>query len=322
VTLIVPVIAEPLEQTVTPIEALENVLEILPPWIQEHVRDHLNEVEDIIMEVGRPLRFNLCHGFKRFKEIVSEDELKNLKFAFRDVAADNRTGIAGTLHRIAVRRRRARGGEGVIVGAIIRLARVTVGVAEPLRPFIDGSNLLLMGPPKSGKTTLLRDIVRIMAEQYGPRLVIVDTSNEVGGWSDVPHPIIGDAVRLMVPGPEFQEKVITEAIANWSAEKIVLDEIKRLNDALALEEGSKTGVGFSATVHARSLEEALERKAYAPLFGNVDLIARKKHTRVSFEKIIEIKARGEYLVYEDAEAAITSHLEGRSLDRFSFSVGR
>jgi stage III sporulation protein SpoIIIAA len=126
----------------------------------------------------------------------------------------------------------------------------------------------------------------------------------------VPHPIIGDAVRLMVPGPEFQEKVITEAIANWSAEKIVLDEIKRLNDALALEEGSKTGVGFSATVHARSLEEALERKAYAPLFGNVDLIARKKHTRVSFEKIIEIKSRGEYLVHEDAEAAIAAQLEG------------
>jgi stage III sporulation protein SpoIIIAA len=106
VTLSVPVIVEPFEQINTPIEALENVLEILPPWIQEHVRDYADQVEDIIMEVGRPLRFNLCHGFKRFAEIVSEDELKNLKFAFRDVAADNRTGIAGTLHRIAVRRRR------------------------------------------------------------------------------------------------------------------------------------------------------------------------------------------------------------------------
>ena len=312
-------LAPTLEQS-SEIEALEEVLEVLPPWIQEHVRDHLHEVEDVIMEVGRPLRFNLRHGFKRFDGIVSEEELKNLKFAFRDVAGDNRTGIAGTLHRIAVRRRRARGGEGVIVGAIIRLARVTVGVAEPLRPFIDGSNLLLMGPPKSGKTTLLRDIVRIMAEQYGPRLVIVDTSNEIGGWSDVPHPIIGDAVRLMVPGPEFQEKVITEAIANWSAEKIVLDEIKCLNDALALEEGSKTGVGFSATVHARTLAEALERKAYAPLFGNVDLIARKKHTRVSFETIIEIKARGEYMVYEDAESVITSSLEGRRLEGLGICI--
>jgi stage III sporulation protein SpoIIIAA len=132
----------------------------------------------------------------------------------------------------------------------------------------------------------------------------------------VPPPIIGDAVRLMVPGPEFQERVITEAVANWSAEKIVLDEIKRLNDALALEERSKTGVGFSATVHARSLE----RKAYAPLFGNVDLIARKIHTRVSFEKIIEIKARRQYLLYEDAESAINSHLEGRSLEELGTRV--
>jgi stage III sporulation protein SpoIIIAA len=236
-----------------------------------------------------------------------------LKFALKDVATDNRTGLDGTLHRISVRRRRARGNEGVIVGAIIRLARVAVGVAEPLRPYLESGNFLLMGPPKMGKTTLLRDIVRIMAESLGPRLV-VDTSNEIAGFSDVPHAIIGDAVRLQVPGPEFQEKVITEAIANWSASVVILDEIKRIGDALALEEGSKTGVGFGATVHAWTLEEALERKAYQPLFGNVDVISRKKHTRSSFETIIEIKARGEYVVYENADEAIAAHLAGTILE--------
>jgi stage III sporulation protein SpoIIIAA len=118
----------------------------------------------------------------------------------------------------------------------------------------------------------------------------------------------------MVPGPEFQEKVITEAIANWSAEKIVLDEIKRLNDALALEEGSKTGVGFSATVHARSLEEALERKAYAPLFGNVDLATRTKLSKVSFGVIIQLVSRTRVIVYSDANEAIESFLCERPAD--------
>ena len=168
-----------------------------------------------------------------------------------------------------------------------------------------------MGPPKMGKTTLLRDCVRIISETLGPRLVVVDTSNEIGGFSDIPHAVIGDAVRLQVPGPEFQEKVNTEAISNWSAEMVVLDEIKRLGDALALEEGSKTGVRFGATVHAWTLEQALERRAYQPLFGNVDIISRHKPTRSSFDTIIEIKARGEYVVHEDADKVIVQYLDNR-----------
>jgi len=293
------------------IDQLEVLLEKLPDWVQQYVLEFQSEVEDIVMELGRPLRFNLKTGFRRFEQLVTKAELEHLKFALKDIALDNRTGLDGTLHRISVRRRRARGGEGVIVGAIIRLARVAVGVAEPLRPYLERGNFLLMGPPKMGKTTLLRDCVRIISETLGPRLVVVDTSNEIGGFSDIPHAVIGDAVRLQVPGPEFQEKVITEAISNWSAEMVVLDEIKRLGDALALEEGSKTGVRFGATVHAWTLEEALERRAYQPLFGNVDMISRRKPTRSSFDTIIEIKARGEYVVHEDADKVIVQYLDNR-----------
>jgi stage III sporulation protein SpoIIIAA len=307
---------EPVPRTHLPparVDQLEVLLERLPDWIQQHVLEHQTEVEDIVMELGRPLRFNLERGFKRFPDLIRKEELEHLKFALKDVALDNRTGLDGTLHRISVRRRRVRGGEGVIVGAIIRLARVAMGVAEPLRPYLEHGNFLLMGPPKTGKTTLLRDIVRILAEKYGPRLVVVDTSNEIGGFSDVPHPIIGDAVRLQVPGPEFQEKVITEAIANWSAAMVILDEIKRIPDALALEEGSKTGVGFGATIHAATLEEALERRAYQPLFGNVDVISRRKPTRSSFDTIIQIQARSKYTIFENADAVIASHLAGTHL---------
>jgi stage III sporulation protein SpoIIIAA len=296
------------------IDQLEILLEKLPDWVQQYILEFQDEIEDVIMELGRPLRFNLQHGYKRFEEIITRDELEHLKFALKDVALDNRTGLDGTLHRISVRRRRARGSEGVIVGAIIRLARIVVGVAEPLRPFLEQGNFLLMGPPKMGKTTLLRDAIRIMAERYGPRLVIVDSNNEIGGFSDIPHTIIGDAVRLQVPGPEFQEKVITEAIANWSAEKIILDEIKRLPDALALEEGSKTGVGFGATIHAWTFDEALERRTYQPLFGNVDMQTRTKPTRTSFDKIVEIKDRDKFIVYENADEVISQHLRGQKLE--------
>jgi stage III sporulation protein SpoIIIAA len=296
------------------IDQLDLLLERLPDWIQQLVLEHQFKIEDVIMELGRPLRFNLKSGFKRFSEIIRKDELEHLKFALNDIGLDNRSGLDGTLHRISVRRRRARGGEGTIVGAIVRLARVARGVAEPLRPYLERGNFLLMGPPKMGKTTALRDCVRILAERLGPRLIVVDSNSELGGFSDVPHEIIGDAVRLQVPGPEFQEKIITEAIANWSAEMIILDEIKRIPDALALEEGSKTGVRFGATVHAWTLQEALERPAYQPLFGNVDLKTRSKPTRSSFDTIIEIKARGEYLIYENGDEVISKVLAGKNIE--------
>lgn len=296
------------------IDQLEVLLEKLPDWVQQLVLDHQAEVEDVVMEAGRPLRFNLQSGYKRFDQIVTKDELEHLKFAFRDVAADNRTGLDGTLHRISVIRRRARGSEGVIIGATVRVARVVVGVAEPLRPYLLEGNPLLMGPPKMGKTSLLRDLVRIKAEALGPRLVVVDTSNEIAGFGDVPHPIIGDARRLQVPGPEHQAKVIVEAIANHSAEVVVLDEVKRVEDALELEAGSKTGVGFAATCHAWTFDEALENRKLAPLFGNVDLQRRRKPTRTSFSTIVEIKARGRFVVHEDADEAIDHHLKGKPLD--------
>jgi stage III sporulation protein SpoIIIAA len=298
-------------ELIIPIDQLEVLLERLPDWIQQRVLEHQDAIEDIVMELGRPLRFNLQHGYKRFDELITKRELEDLKFAVKDVALDNRTGLDGTLHRISVIRRRARGGEGIIIGATIRLARVTVGVAEPLRPYLERGNPLLMGPPKMGKTTLLRDIIRIKAEQLGPRLVVVDTSNEIGGFGDVPHPIIGDARRLQVPGPEWQAKVITEAIANHSAAMIFLDEVKRVEDAHVLQDGANTGVAFGATVHATTLEQALERPQLKPLFGNVDLEKRNKYTRVSFDTIIEIKSRGEYVVFENAEDVVGQHLEGR-----------
>jgi stage III sporulation protein SpoIIIAA len=304
----------PTHPVAPPIDQLDLLLERLPDWIQQLVLEHQAEIEDVIMELGRPLRFNLKCGYKCFHELIRKDELEHLKFALGDIGLDNRTGLDGTLHRISVRRRRARGGEGTIVGAIVRLARVASGVAEPLRPFLERGNFLLMGPPKMGKTTALRDCVRILSETLGPRLIVVDSGNEIGGFADVPHQIIGDAVRLQVPGPEFQEKIITEAIANWSAEMVILDEIKRVADAMALEEGSKTGVRFGATVHAWTLQEALERPAYQPLFGNVDLKTKSKPTRSSFDTIIEIKARGQYMIYERGDEVISRMLLGKSIE--------
>ncbi len=307
-------VGQPMDGVHTEIDGLDVLLERLPPWVQDHVLEHQEDVEDVVMDLGCPLALNLKKGFVAFDKIIEKSDIETLKYALKDVADDGRTGIDGTLHRISVVRRRARGGEGTIIGATIRIARVTMGLAEPLRPYLNGGNFIILGPPKRGKTTLLRDAIRIIGGWLGPKLWVIDSSNEIAGFADVKHWMLGYARRLQVPGPEFQTAKITEALANHSAAMVILDEVKRLADAEALESGSKTGVNFGATCHAETFDEALERSVYQPLFGNVNLRERVKYTRSSFDTIIEIKDWGKFVVYQNADEVINRHLNGEQVE--------
>lgn len=300
------------------IDQLEKVLVKLPLWVQEYVLRYADVIEDVCLDVNRPLRFILTEGFVTFPERVSAQELRNLKNNLDFVASDNRSGIDGTLHRISLIPSRGRDGEGAPCGATVRLARVATGAAEPLREVLvrggEPQSFVLLAPPRMGKTTVLRDCLRVIAEALGPALVCVDSSNEIAGFGDEPHAAIAQARRLQVTGPEWLDKMLNEAIKNHSARMVILDEIRTLGQALEVRQARLDGVAVGCTLHARSIRQGFENDKYAPVLGYVDVRSRQKPSSVSFDVIIEIHGRGRFVVYEDADETVTRALHGQPLE--------
>ena len=120
--------------------------------------------------------------------------------------------------------------------------------------------MLLLGRPGVGKTTAIREISRVLSEEYGRRVVVVDTSNEIGGDGDVPHPGIGAARRMQVPRPDEQHHVLIEAVQNHTPEVIVVDEIGTELEAAAARTISQRGVQMIATAHGHTLENLLRTR--------------------------------------------------------------
>jgi stage III sporulation protein SpoIIIAA len=254
---------------------------------------------------------------------VSDEDLNYVIARIGEFTGDNRAGIERTLHRISCIRNR----QGRVIGLTSRVGRAVYGVIDIIEDIIaSGQSILLLGRPGVGKTTLLREAARILSEKS--RVVVVDTSNEIGGDGDIPHPAIGRARRMQVARPELQHEVMIEAVENHMPQVIVIDEIGREQEAAAARTIAERGVQLVGTAHGITLENLLVNPTLSDLVGGIESVtlsdeeARRRGTQKSvlerrapptFDVLIELQDRQRMAVHHDVAASVDAILRGHPL---------
>ncbi len=304
---------------------LQLLTEVLPPHIRERVesRQDLSSLLEIVLDLGRnpEARFDNMMEYLS-NEQVTRDDIAYVVSHIGKFSEDNRAGIERTLHRISAMRSRT----GSIIGITCRVGRAVFGTVDIVRDVVEGGkSLLLLGPPGVGKTTLLREAARVLADDLGKRVVIVDTSNEIGGDGDIPHPGIGRARRMQVPSPYKQHAVMIEAVENHMPEVIVIDEIGTEAEATAASTIAERGVQLIATAHGRTLENLLQNPTLMDLVGGIQAVtlsdeeARRRRTQKTvlerkapptFNVMIEIQERDKLAVYDNVAEVVDLFLRG------------
>jgi len=305
---------------------LDLLLGILPPHIAEtlHELDDSDNLLEVVMDLGRlpKARFVQREATLSDQEITYED-LHAITQAISEFDADNRAGIERTLHRISAIRNR----HGDVIGLTLRIGRAVYGTSDIIQDLIEsGASILILGRPGVGKTTILREAARILAESA--RVIIVDTSNEIGGDGDVPHPAIGAARRMQVAKPSLQHEVMIEAVENHNPEVIVIDEIGRELEAQAARTIAERGVQLIGTAHGNTLENLLLNPTLSDLVGGIESVtlsdeeARRRGTQktvlerrapATFDVLVEIQERNRIAVQSDVSAAVDALLRGYPL---------
>jgi stage III sporulation protein SpoIIIAA len=307
---------------------LDQLLEVLPP----HICDPLQALQDrrelleVVMDLGREPEARMPgREVVLSTHAVREEDIDYVVQRIGAFGDDNRAGIERTLHRISAIRNR----EGNIVGITCRVGRAVFGTVAIIRDIVEsGRSILMMGRPGVGKTTLLREAARVLADDLGKRVMIVDTSNEIGGDGDIPHPAVGRARRMQVPTPSMQHAVMIEAVENHMPEVIVIDEIGTELEAAAARTIAERGVQLVATAHGNTLENLMMNPTLSDLIGGIQSVtlsdeeARRRGTQKSvlerkapptFDVVIEIQNWSHVAVHENVSEVIDSVLRGQPL---------
>lgn len=307
---------------------LDRLLDIFPPAVRKSLEardDELVDLIEVVADLGRrpearfPGRFVLLS-----EEPVTRNDLRYVISRTGAFGKDNRAGIEATLHRISAIRNRA----GDVVGLTARVGRAVYGTIDIIRDVVEsGRSILMLGRPGVGKTTMLREVARVLADDLTRRVVIVDTSNEIAGDGDIPHPGIGLARRMQVPQPDLQHAVMIEAVENHMPEVVVVDEIGTEAEAYAARTIAERGVMLVATAHGNTLENLLMNPTLSDLVGGIQVVtlsdeeAKRRKTQKAvlerkapptFDVIVEIRDKNTLALHDDVASVIDLMLRGRS----------
>jgi stage III sporulation protein SpoIIIAA len=307
---------------------LDALLDALPPAIQEAVNrlDNRSELLEIVMDLGRLPEGRFPDGEVILSNSpVTYADLEYVVERIGEFGDDNRAGIERTLHRISALRNR----KGKVVGLTCRIGRAVLGSIALIRDIVEqGQSILILGRPGVGKTTLLREIARVLADEANKRVVVVDTSNEIAGDGDIPHPGIGRARRMQVARTSEQHAVMIEAVENHMPQVIVIDEIGTELEAAAARTIAERGVQLVATAHGNSLDNLLVNPTLSDLVGGIQTVtlgdeeARRRHTQKSilerkapptFDVVVEQQSWQEVIVHRDVADTVDSILRGQAV---------
>lgn len=304
---------------------LDKLLEILPNFVKEPLKQHpnRNNLIEVVMDLGRRPEAR----FPDNPEYLSQRSIswQDLDYCVKKIgnfSGDNRAGIEKTLHRISSLRNR----EGSVIGLTCRVGRAVFGTISIIRDLLErGDSILLLGKPGVGKTTAVREMARVLADEMEKRVVIIDTSNEIAGDGDIPHPAIGRARRMQVARPDLQHQVMIEAVENHMPEVIIIDEIGTELEALAARTIAERGVQLVGTAHGNHLESLIKNPTLADLIGGIQYVtlgddeAKRRGTQKSilerkaspaFQIAIEIHERNVWIVHNKVKETIDQILQG------------